>query len=467
MIRATWYDAIVSDYQMAGVTGLDLLKIIRKESPDLPFLIFTGRGREQVAIEAFEHGVDFYVQKGGDPKAQFAELAHKIEKAVENRRVRRQLQETEERLGSFIRNFEGIAFQTTPEGKILFLEGRVDAIAAYNREDFLTGKITLGSLVHPDDLPWFRDEMARLATVPGTRVDSPFRIVRRDGSTRWLHGIIHNISPPGGGVLTVQGSLYDITELKSAQDEIARTEAKWRAIITRAPAFISILDRQGRILYINKAHPPNTPSSLPGTPAYRILAPDQEAELLAALDRVFSIGEVMRFESDVRLGGAVTEWLAHQISPVTWDNDEAAALVVSVVITERKWLEQNLRESEENYRAIVSASSDGIAILDPQFSIVFATPRLHDLLGIPRDGGLAGHPILAFVDIPAQDTARSRIAAVLAGDSEVEPVELPFRKADGTVFRAELVPSPLRDDNGEITGLLVLLRGKSVCEPVR
>ena len=49
---------------------------------DIPFILFTGRGREEVVIEAINNGVDFYLQKGGDPKAQFAELGHKIKKAV-------------------------------------------------------------------------------------------------------------------------------------------------------------------------------------------------------------------------------------------------------------------------------------------------------------------------------------------------------------------------------------------------
>jgi DNA-binding NarL/FixJ family response regulator len=49
----------------------------------VPFIIFTGKGREEVVIEALNSGADFYIQKGGDPKAQFAELAHKIRQAVQ------------------------------------------------------------------------------------------------------------------------------------------------------------------------------------------------------------------------------------------------------------------------------------------------------------------------------------------------------------------------------------------------
>jgi len=82
------YDAIISDYQMPNMDGISFLKAIRAKSPDIPFIIFTGRGREEVVIEALNNGADFYLQKGGNPYAQFAELAHKTRRAVEYNRLR-------------------------------------------------------------------------------------------------------------------------------------------------------------------------------------------------------------------------------------------------------------------------------------------------------------------------------------------------------------------------------------------
>ncbi len=89
-IRITKYDAIISDYEMPGMNGIALLKAVRTEYPLLPFIIFTGKGREEVAIEALNSGADHYVLKGGDPTSQFAELKHNIERAVE----RKQAQDT-------------------------------------------------------------------------------------------------------------------------------------------------------------------------------------------------------------------------------------------------------------------------------------------------------------------------------------------------------------------------------------
>ncbi|GAB6284182.1 MAG: hypothetical protein STSR0009_03810 [Methanoregula sp.] len=86
-LKSNGIQAIVSDYQMPEMDGIDFLKQVRATDKSIPFIIFTGKGREEIAIEAFENGADFYLQKGGDPKSQFAELSHKIHAAVDHRRA--------------------------------------------------------------------------------------------------------------------------------------------------------------------------------------------------------------------------------------------------------------------------------------------------------------------------------------------------------------------------------------------
>jgi len=87
ILASTRYDAIVSDYQMPEMDGIEFLKRVRGSGNTIPFILFTGRGREEVVIEALNSGADFYLQKGGDPRSQFAELMHKIKIAVQQRRA--------------------------------------------------------------------------------------------------------------------------------------------------------------------------------------------------------------------------------------------------------------------------------------------------------------------------------------------------------------------------------------------
>jgi two-component sensor histidine kinase/FixJ family two-component response regulator len=81
------FDAIISDYQMPGMNGIEFLIHVRSCFGSLPFILFTGRGREEVVIEAINNGADFYLQKGVDPLPMFAELAQKIKIAVEKQKM--------------------------------------------------------------------------------------------------------------------------------------------------------------------------------------------------------------------------------------------------------------------------------------------------------------------------------------------------------------------------------------------
>jgi len=78
-----YFNVILSDYEMPEMDGIEFLKKINSTFPDkVPFIIFTGKGREEVAIEALNNGATFYLQKGGEAKSQFAELIKKIESAA-------------------------------------------------------------------------------------------------------------------------------------------------------------------------------------------------------------------------------------------------------------------------------------------------------------------------------------------------------------------------------------------------
>ena len=96
------YDIIISDYEMPGMNGIELLKTVKGRSIDTPFIIFTGRGREHVAIEALNLGASFYLQKGGDPKSQFAELRNMIVQAIQRKYAEEEVKLNETRLEALI-----------------------------------------------------------------------------------------------------------------------------------------------------------------------------------------------------------------------------------------------------------------------------------------------------------------------------------------------------------------------------
>ncbi len=102
LLKTGDFDIIVSDYEMPGMNGIDLLKVVKSANHDIPFIIFTGRGREHVAIEALNYGASFYLQKGGDPKSQFAELKNMIDQAVNRKKAEEEVKLNESRLSAII-----------------------------------------------------------------------------------------------------------------------------------------------------------------------------------------------------------------------------------------------------------------------------------------------------------------------------------------------------------------------------
>jgi len=83
LMKETGYDAIISDYKMEERDGLDLLKAVRKNNEDLPFIMFTGKGDETVAQNALNFGADRYIRKRGDARSQYDKLAEALVEEIE------------------------------------------------------------------------------------------------------------------------------------------------------------------------------------------------------------------------------------------------------------------------------------------------------------------------------------------------------------------------------------------------
>ncbi|MDH3366188.1 MAG: PAS domain S-box protein, partial [Thermoplasmata archaeon] len=87
MLEDDDFDVIISDYQMPGMNGIDLLRKIRAAGINTPFVIVTGKGREDVAVDALNSGADLYIQKSLDLKALFAEISMMVKSLADKKRA--------------------------------------------------------------------------------------------------------------------------------------------------------------------------------------------------------------------------------------------------------------------------------------------------------------------------------------------------------------------------------------------
>ena len=123
-------ECIVSDYEMPGRDGLAFLAEVRERHPDLPFILFTGRGSESVASEAISAGVTDYLQKRGGTE-RYERLANRIVEAVEKRRAER---DAERAIGQFRAVAEGASdaiLSVDTEGVIRFANPAVESVFGY------------------------------------------------------------------------------------------------------------------------------------------------------------------------------------------------------------------------------------------------------------------------------------------------------------------------------------------------
>ena len=91
------FDVIITDYQMPGIDGLELLQQLRDQNNTIPVIFLTGRGREEVAIKALNLGANYYIEKRGEMKTLSSELTHVIRQLVHHVRMEKALIESEER----------------------------------------------------------------------------------------------------------------------------------------------------------------------------------------------------------------------------------------------------------------------------------------------------------------------------------------------------------------------------------
>ncbi|MFA4878417.1 MAG: PAS domain S-box protein, partial [Methanoregula sp.] len=239
MIATGQYDAVVSDYQMPKMDGIALLKKVRAIDISLPFILFTGKGREEIAIEALNNGADFYLQKGGEPEAQFAELVNQIKKAVKANQIEKKLKESEQRYRNIVEDQTEFITRFTPDGTQNFVNGAYCRYFGIPRDSILGHRFR--PKIHPEDR--IRVHRFFQSLTPDHPVDTiEHRIVMPDGLIRWQRWSDHAVFDPSGTVTEYQSVGRDITERKQAESALARMNRALRMLSDSNQVLVHITD---------------------------------------------------------------------------------------------------------------------------------------------------------------------------------------------------------------------------------
>jgi len=343
------YDVVVSDYEMPQKNGLEFLKELREQNNEIPFILFTGKGREEVAIQALNLGADAYINKQGYPETVYGELSHALIKAIGRKTAKKLLAESESKYRNLVQNtLVGIAIIEGPPPKIVFANsslGRIfelspEAIVALSPEEIIRR-------VHPDDRDHFLNSFERL--MDGKETESAFEVrgIRQDGSTIWLEVCQTLINY--GGKQAVQVMLLDATERKKTEEALRQERDKLESLTSNIGAGLVIISKDYKILCINNYLKQRTGAS-EGSPCYSSFNTCTDICPDCGPKKIFEGASVDRREycNQTELRKGQTVWSELIATPIKdKDGNVIAALELTVNINEKKEAEEKQRENSE------------------------------------------------------------------------------------------------------------------------
>ena len=248
---------------MTGMNGIELLKAIRASGSDIPYIIFTGRGREEVVVDALNAGADFYLQKGGRPKPQYAELSNALRHLVEKREAKNALLETEalrksEMRLSIAQKVAGLGFwDYNLKTDTLFCSDHACRLLGYEPHEIDPFFLTYLRLVHPDDREDLEKKLSA-AKRDCASYDHIHRLILSDGEVRYIHSLGEVISDEKGEPERFIGTLADVTERKNLenqlQDALARSDERYRNVVEAQNEFVCRFIPDGTHVFVNEAY---------------------------------------------------------------------------------------------------------------------------------------------------------------------------------------------------------------------
>ncbi|MDD3399073.1 MAG: PAS domain S-box protein [Candidatus Methanomethylophilaceae archaeon] len=315
MIGQRSFDAIVSDYQMPEMDGLQLLKHLRAQGNDTPFIIFTGRGREEVAIEALNSGADFYLQKGGNPRAQFAELINMVRQSVQRHRSERLVQEAEVNLRNIVNSMGDGLMVVDTEGRAISYNKAAVAMAGVSTPEDLHG-IRIQDFIPPEHLPSFQS-FFRQACESGNTELTRFRAVNLQGRSIWLESTNTRTVYEGQDALLIV--FRDISDRMELEGRLRDSEEKYRSIVESQRDLICRFLPDTTISFVNQTFCRAfgmTSQELIGRRLMDLLPAEDRLALESILKGVSSPGDIVSNENVMQsLNGEamVLEWISSGI----------------------------------------------------------------------------------------------------------------------------------------------------------
>lgn len=450
------FDCVVSDYDMDERNGIEFLRAVRQQYPQLPFILYTGKGSEEVASEAISAGVTDYLQKESGT-SQYQVLANRIRNAVERTRVRSRLADRERHLRLF--------FERSPLGVIEWDESMTVARMNEKAEEILGyDEATLRGE------PWTtivtesaRDKLEPVLTAFKENEGGLHHVnenVRANGERiicEWHNRVV---TDEDGEVVSLFSQFQDVTERRQQTRRL-------RTLIDNLPGMVYRCDngRGWPMEYVG-----GEAESLTGYSAEtleqkgnlygdEIIHPEDRGRVWDSVQDALEEGR--QFELTYRI---VTEdddirWVWERGQGVYESNNPVAIEGFLTDVTEREAATQELRAEREFISQVLDTLTEVFYVVDTAGRIERWNGRLSEVTGYD-DETVEGMDAIEFFRPAHRDRVADAIVKTL--ETGQATVEADILTADGEAITCELTGARLTDADGNLEGLVGI--GREVTE---
>jgi PAS domain S-box-containing protein len=240
-VAATAYDLILLDIQMPGMSGLDVMRLLRAEhtQAQLPVIVVTGRTGSDDIVEVLSLGANDYVAKPVDLPIAIA----RIRTQLSRKQAERALSESEERYALAVRGANDGIWDWKLDTQEGYFSSRWRAVVGYSDSDELCSLDAWFSRVHPDDVGRLKATLAEHYAGRTAHFECEHRVNGPRGTYRWVLARAVAVRNDTGEAIRIAGSLTDITEGKVAD------------ALTGLPNRILFMDRLGRLMEHSRRYP--------------------------------------------------------------------------------------------------------------------------------------------------------------------------------------------------------------------
>lgn len=331
-------DILLTDFNILGFTGLDVIDKLRRLVSDLPVILVTGTGSEEVAVQALRRGVDDYVIKTPD---HIRQLPHRITTILEQQKVKREHEETSQAFRQLVVGSADAMLVVDQESKILFANPAAEELFGSPQKQLLGQRIGLPS--------WMEGEQEiDIPTGQQTRVGavSPVPIL-------WY------------GQQAMLLNIRDITVRKEAEQQVLNLSKMLTHYLETSPSITYALKNMDGRLEPDWVSP--NIERLLGYPMEEILQPGWWLQNMHSEDREDAVRRMQSLQENGVLthryrfhksSGEVI-WIRDQLQVTDRDNDDRILEAVGswIDISERIKGEVALKESERKHRIFNEISS--------------------------------------------------------------------------------------------------------------